>query len=170
MLAEKGAENPKGSIFSIGRDAGVPHTSGTGSDILRLGETIVFDIFPCEQGGGYYYDFTRTWCLGYATEEAQALFEDVRAVYNQIMGELCVGRLCRSFQERTCVLFEDLGHATIKSDEIKRNSDPRRFMRDSLFSQAAIVKGKPESSLGKRYPEKSVCSIIGKPLPGMEML
>ena len=71
-LAERGAENPEGTIFAIGRDAGVPHSSGNPEDILRLGQTIVFDIFPCEAGGGYFYDFTRTWCLGYAPDEAQA--------------------------------------------------------------------------------------------------
>jgi len=42
---------------------------------MTLGKTIVFDIFPAEQGGGYFYDFTRTWSLGYATSEAQALYE-----------------------------------------------------------------------------------------------
>ena len=71
-LAERGAENPEGTIFAIGRDAAVPHSSGNPSDILRLGQTIVFDIYPCEAGGGYFYDFTRTWCLGYAPDDVQA--------------------------------------------------------------------------------------------------
>ncbi len=80
-LAERGAENPEDCIFAIGRDAGVPHSAGTPSDPMRLGQTIVFDIFPCEAGGGYFYDFTRTWCLGYAPDEAQALYEDVLDTY-----------------------------------------------------------------------------------------
>ena len=77
-LAEAGAENPEGTIFAIGRDAGVPHSSGSPKDAVRLGQTIVFDIFPCEQGGGYYYDFTRTWCLGYAPDEVLSLYEQVK--------------------------------------------------------------------------------------------
>ena len=115
-LAERDAENPEGTIFAIGRDAGIPHSTGTASDFLRLGQTIVFDIFPCEAGGGYFYDFTRTWCLGYAPDEAQALYEDVYAVYQQIVSELEVNQTFKSYQERTCELFEAQGHATIKDD------------------------------------------------------
>jgi Xaa-Pro aminopeptidase len=115
-LAERGAENPEGTIFAIGRDAGVPHSAGTSSDLLRLGHTIIFDIFPCEGGGGYFYDFTRTWCLGYAPDDVQALYDDVYAVYTRIMKELKVDTPCKPYQERTCDLFEEQGHPTIRSD------------------------------------------------------
>ena len=77
-VAERGAELPSGFIFAIGRDAGVPHSSGNPTDLMRLGQTIVFDIYPAEAGGGYYYDFTRTWSLGYATPEAQELYDQVQ--------------------------------------------------------------------------------------------
>ncbi len=115
-LAELGAENPEETIFAIGKDAGVPHSTGTPTDLLRLGETIVFDIFPCEAGGGYFYDFTRTWCLGFASDAAQALYEDVLGVYHQIMDELEAGAQCRAYQRRACELFEARGHATILSN------------------------------------------------------
>jgi Xaa-Pro aminopeptidase len=111
-LAELGAENPEDTIFAIGRDAGIPHSSGTPSDPLKLGETIVFDIFPCEKGGGYFYDFTRTWCLGYAPKQARELHRQVRSVYQQIVSELETGRNAAQFQERTCELFESMGHPT----------------------------------------------------------
>lgn len=58
-LAERGAVDVEGVIFAIGRDAGVPHSVGDPKDLMTLGKTIVFDIFPAEQGGGYFYDFTR---------------------------------------------------------------------------------------------------------------
>jgi Xaa-Pro aminopeptidase len=115
-LAERGAENPAGTIFSIGRDAGVPHSSGHPADKLYLGQTIVFDIFPCEAGGGYFYDFTRTWCLGFAPDEAQSLYDDVRFVYHQVMAGLKTGAWFRDYQELTCSLFEGRNHPTIKSD------------------------------------------------------
>ena len=114
-LAERGAENPEDTIFAIGRDAGVPHSAGTPGDLLRLGQTIIFDIFPCEAGGGYFYDFTRTWCLGYASDDAAALYEDVRAVYDQVMSELSSGKVFKSYQDRTCELFEARGHPTGRS-------------------------------------------------------
>jgi Xaa-Pro aminopeptidase len=115
-LSELGAENPEDTIFAIGRDAGVPHSSGTPSDVLRLGQTIVFDIFPCEQGGGYFYDFTRTWCLGYAPDKAQQLYNQVKAVYDQVTSELETGINAAFFQSRTCELFEAQGHTTIRQD------------------------------------------------------
>ncbi len=37
-LAEEGAENPEGTIFSIGRDAGVPHSVGNPEDITGIGK------------------------------------------------------------------------------------------------------------------------------------
>lgn len=114
-LAELGAENPEGTIFAQGRDAGIPHSTGNPEDVLQSGQTIVFDIFPCEAGGGYFYDFTRTWCLGYAPDEALALYEDVRKVYEQVMSELRVGEYCKQYQARTCALFEAQGHPTVHS-------------------------------------------------------
>jgi Xaa-Pro aminopeptidase len=115
-LAESGAENPEGTIFAIGRDAGVPHSSGNPSDPLRLGQTIVFDIFPCEAGGGYFYDFTRTWCLGYAPEPVQEVYSDVLDVYNQVKSQLKVDSACKEYQVLTCDLFEARGHPTVKSN------------------------------------------------------
>ncbi len=115
-LAMEGAENPEGTIFAIGRDAGVPHSSGNPEDLLRLGQTIIFDIFPCEAGGGYFYDFTRTWCLGYAPDEVQALYDDVYSVYQTIMAELKVGMPFKDYQKRTCELFEAQGHPTLREN------------------------------------------------------
>jgi Xaa-Pro aminopeptidase len=120
-LAESGAENPTGTIFAIGRDAGVPHSSGTSTDALRLGQTIVFDIYPCEAGGGYFYDFTRTWCLGYAPAEAQQLYEQVLSVYNQVTSELEVNAPLTDYQKRTCNIYESQGHATIQSNANTEN-------------------------------------------------
>ncbi len=115
-LAELGAENPEDTIFAIGRDAGVPHSNGTPTDPIRLGQTIVYDIFPCEKGGGYFYDFTRTWCLGYAPPEVQSLYDQVKAVYHQVVSELEAGVNAAKFQERTCELFEAQGHTTTRQD------------------------------------------------------
>ena len=112
-LAECGVENPQGTIFSIGRDAGVPHSGGNPTDPMRLGQTIVFDIYPCEEGGGYYHDFTRTWSLGYATDEVLEIYQQVRTVFDQISSELVVGTPFGVYQTRTCELFESMGHATV---------------------------------------------------------
>lgn len=122
-LAEAGAENPEGTIFAIGHDAGVPHSAGNPEDILRLGQSIVFDIFPCEAGGGYFYDFTRTWSLGYAPDELQALYDDVRSVYDQVMELLRFGAACKDYQKLTCDLFE----FSRPSDHSERPANPGRI-------------------------------------------
>jgi Xaa-Pro aminopeptidase len=115
-LAELGAENPEGTIFASGVDAALPHSSGDDAAPLRLGQTIVFDIFPCEKGGGYYYDFTRTWCLGYATDEALAVYEQVRQIYDTVVRELRMGARCSDYQRRAWDLFEKQGHPTQHSE------------------------------------------------------
>lgn len=115
-LAMRGADNPEGTIFALGRDAGVPHSVGGDQDPVVIGKTIVFDIFPCEAGGGYFYDFTRTWCLDHASDEVLQAYEDVRAVKQEMLTSLRAGTLCREYQARTCELFEARGHPTLHSD------------------------------------------------------
>jgi Xaa-Pro aminopeptidase len=111
-LAELGAENPERTIFAIGRDSGIPHSTGTPTDLLRLGQTIVFDIYPCEAGGGYFYDFTRTWSLGYAAPEAQKLFDEVKAVFEKVQDNLDLNAPFKNYQRLVCEEFEKNGHQT----------------------------------------------------------
>ena len=115
-LAEAGAEDTEGMIFAIGRDAGVPHSSGNPDDAITLGRTIVFDIFPSEAGGGYFYDFTRTWCLGYASPEVEKAYKEVAKVYDTVVSELELGVNAAKYQARTCELFEAMGHETIRQN------------------------------------------------------
>ena len=115
-LAELGLENPEGTIFAIGRDAGIPHSSGTAEDVIKLGQTIVFDIFPCEKGGGYFHDFTRTWSLGYASPEVEKAYEHVKQTYQSIIRQLKVNAPFKNSQTQTCEEFRELGHPTIMED------------------------------------------------------
>lgn len=109
-VSEQGAELPSGFIFAIGRDAGVPHSAGNPSDLMRLGQTIVFDIYPAEAGGGYYYDFTRTWSLGYATPETQALYDQVKEIFDQLMDNFDLNAAFSDYNKMTCEYFESKGH------------------------------------------------------------
>ncbi|MCC7119517.1 MAG: aminopeptidase P family protein [Anaerolineales bacterium] len=111
-VAEQGAELPSGFIFAIGRDAGVPHSAGNPTDLMRLGQTIVFDIYPAEAGGGYYYDFTRTWSLGYATPEAQALYDQVKEIFDRLNENFDLNAPFKNYNQMTCEYFESKGHAT----------------------------------------------------------
>jgi Xaa-Pro aminopeptidase len=109
-VAERGAELPEGFIFSVGRDAGLPHSSGNPEDLMRLGQTIVYDIYPAERGGGYFYDFTRTWSLGYATPEAEELYGQVKEIYDRLMDNFDLNASFKDYQRMTCEYFELKGH------------------------------------------------------------
>ena len=111
-LAERGASDVEGVIFAIGREAGFPHSVGAPGELVTLGKTIVFDIFPMEQSGGYFYDFTRTWSLGYAMPEAQALYDQVREIYNKVVENLDLNASFIDYQRITCEYFESKGHKT----------------------------------------------------------
>lgn len=116
LLEQNIVDAEAGTIFAIGRDAAVPHSRGTEKDPIALGKTIVYDIFPAEAGGGYFYDFTRTWCMGYAPDDVAAAYEDVRGAYKTVMKALKPNELCRVYQKLTCDYFEARGHPTIQSN------------------------------------------------------
>ena len=111
-LAERGVEPAEGFIFAIGRDAGIPHSTGNPTDLMRLGQTIVFDIYPAERGGGYFYDFTRTWALGYATPEMEKLYGEVKAVYQKVTENLDLNASFKDYQRMVCEDYEKNGHPT----------------------------------------------------------
>jgi Xaa-Pro aminopeptidase len=99
------------TIVSMGRDAGVPHNRGNDNDLLKIGKTIIMDIFPHEPNG-YFFDCTRTFCLDHAPSEVEALYSDVletqKAILNEIEANVPHGQL----YARTCELFEQQGHPT----------------------------------------------------------
>jgi Xaa-Pro aminopeptidase len=115
LIAARGLEDPEGFIFSIGRDAAVPHSKGRPSDVVELGKTIVFDIFP-RQPGGYYFDMTRTFCLGFAPPEVERAYRDVYECTERLLSAYRVGEPVRAYQQMTCEFFASRGHPTIASD------------------------------------------------------
>ena len=112
QLFEQGLEDPEGMIFAQGHDAGVPHSRGEDADPVRLGEPIVFDLFPREPGG-YFHDMTRTWCVGHATPEVQAIYDTVMAAYRASIAMCKPGLPTSDVQRMVCELFEDTGHKTV---------------------------------------------------------
>ncbi len=109
-LAQRGVENPEGTIFAVGRDAGVPHSTGIDNQPVPIGVPIVFDLFPCERGAGYFYDFTRTWCLGHATDDVARVHQDVLDAYQLGLARARPGASGRELQQAVCELFEGRGH------------------------------------------------------------
>ena len=116
FIAEQRLEDPEGFIFSIGRDAGIPHNKGTLDAVMELGKTIVFDIFPREAGGGYFADVTRTFCLGHAQAEVEKVYRDVYDCQAMVLGAYKAGTEAKHYQQMTCEFFAERGHPTIATD------------------------------------------------------
>ncbi len=105
-----------GMIFAQGRDCTFPHSRGTDSQALQLGQTIIFDLFPRQMGGGYYHDCTRTWCIGYAPDAARELFEQVGESFETALNAYkAPGQLCHTLQDAVLDYFERKGHPTQRS-------------------------------------------------------
>lgn len=103
------------TIFGIGRDAGVPHSRGQDGDVLELGKSVIFDLFPRAMDNGYYHDMTRTFCLGYAPPEVQRAYDEVMQAFDTVAAALKVGEKASHYQDLTCDVFEELGHKTPRS-------------------------------------------------------
>jgi Xaa-Pro aminopeptidase len=112
QITERGAEMPEGLIFAQGRDAGIPHSTGADRSRIVLGDPIVFDLFPCESGGGYFYDITRTWCLGDARDEVLELHRQVAQAHAEAVTLCRRGTACRDVQWHVCRRFAEWNHAT----------------------------------------------------------
>jgi Xaa-Pro aminopeptidase len=68
-------------------------------------------------GGGYFYDFTRTWSLGYATPKSQQLYDQVFSAYNRVVEKLALNTKFKDYQEIICDIFESYGHATPRTNK-----------------------------------------------------
>jgi Xaa-Pro aminopeptidase len=99
------------TIFSQGRDAGVPHNRGDETMPLRLGQSIIYDFFPVV-ASGYYHDVTRTWSLGYVTDEVQQTWNECKEIFDRSMAALKLGIPYRDLQLMTCEYFTSKGHPT----------------------------------------------------------
>jgi Xaa-Pro aminopeptidase len=115
-LLKSGYTNSEGMIVAQGRDAGVPHNAGNDRETVKLGKTIVFDIFPQELGGGYFFDFTRTICFGFASKRIKELYAIVKGAQDFVFEQCRIGRLNRKIEESLCRYFEKHGHSTFLTD------------------------------------------------------
>ncbi len=104
------------TIFAIGRDAGIPHSRGNDADPIQTGKTIVFDIFPQEQGSGYFFDFTRTLVFGQASDEILKAYHDLEECFDEVAGQLRAGEKASIYQTKVCDFFEARGYETPRTN------------------------------------------------------
>lgn len=114
-LAKRNLDEAHENIFCLGRDGAIGHNTGQPGMPLRLGQTIVFDLFPRDRTTGYFHDVTRTFCLGYAPAHLEARWHQVKTIFDEVLSTFRVGELCSSYQAMACDYFEELGYPTARS-------------------------------------------------------
>ena len=116
MLVERRMIEEVDTIFAIARDAGIPHSRGRDSDVIEAGKTIVFDIFPQEEGGGYFFDMTRTFVVDSASDEIAEHYRQLSECHDTVTAALEVGAPAGRYQTMVCDFFEKLGHETPRTN------------------------------------------------------
>lgn len=104
------------TILSQGRDAGIPHSRGDAAAPVRPSVPMVLDIFPSDRESGYFFDLTRTFCVGPIPADLQRIHGDVLAAFNLAAAEMHAGSPASSYQALVCDFFETRGYATTRSD------------------------------------------------------
>ena len=115
-IARLGMVEDHETILSQGRDAAIPHSRGDAAAIVRPSVPIVLDIFPADRDSGYFFDLTRTFCVGPIPAELQRIHADVLAAYELAGTEMRAGTKAASYQALICDFFEAKGYATTRSN------------------------------------------------------
>jgi Xaa-Pro aminopeptidase len=103
------------TILSQGRDAGVPHSRGDAAARVRASVPMILDIFPVDRRTGYFFDLTRTFCIGPIPEELRRIHADVEAAFHLAADRMRAGTRASSYQAMVCDYFEQRGYPTIRS-------------------------------------------------------
>jgi len=104
------------TILSQGRDAGVPHSRGDASAPLRRSVPLVLDIFPADRTTGYFFDLTRTFCIGPIPEELARIHAQVLEAFTRARDAMRPNTPAASYQMLVCDYFESLGYPTLRSN------------------------------------------------------
>jgi Xaa-Pro aminopeptidase len=114
-IARLGMYEDHETILSQGRDAGVPHSRGDANALLRPSVPIVLDIFPADRTSGYFFDLTRTFCIGPIPDELQRMHALVFEAFTRARDAMRPGTRASSYQALVCDFFEKKGYPTLRS-------------------------------------------------------
>src|SRR5258708_16228359 len=92
-----------------------PHSRGNAAAAVLPSWPIVLDIFPADRETGYFFDLTRTFCVGPIPEELQRIHADVLEAFELAQREMHAGTMASSYQAMVCDFFEARGYATTRS-------------------------------------------------------
>ena len=115
LLAENNLKPIDEMIFAPAPGSSDPHYTGLDSEPVRVGQPIVFDLFP--QGSeGYCFDLTRTISIGSPTPEFREMYEAVLEAQLTVLDRLRSGMLAKEAMETACKVFEKKGYDTPRTD------------------------------------------------------
>jgi Xaa-Pro aminopeptidase len=103
------------TILSQGRDAGIPHSRGDAGARVRESVPIVLDIFPADRQSGYFFDLTRTFCVGTVPDELRRIHADVEQAFHLARERMTAGEPASAYQALVCDFFEERGYPTQRS-------------------------------------------------------
>jgi len=115
-IARLGMVEDHDTILSQGRDAAVPHSRGDAGAVVRPSVPIVLDIFPLDRESGYFFDTTRTFCVGPVPEELAKVHGEVLEAFEIVEKAMVAGTPASSYQALVCDYFEARGYATTRSN------------------------------------------------------
>jgi Xaa-Pro aminopeptidase len=115
-IARLGMVEDDDTILSQGRDAAVPHSRGDADALVRPSLPIVLDIFPLDRESGYFFDMTRTFCVGPVPEELERVHAHVREAFELAEKAMVAGTPATTYQNLVCDFFEARGYTTTRSN------------------------------------------------------
>src|ERR1051326_2952714 len=77
---------------------------------------IVLDIFPADRESGYFFDTTRTFCVGPIPQELAKVHAEVLEAFELAERAMVAGTAASSYQALVCDYFEARGYATTRSN------------------------------------------------------
>jgi Xaa-Pro aminopeptidase len=104
------------TILSQGRDAGIPHSRGDAAAEVAPSVPIILDIFPMDASTGYFFDTTRTFCVGAIPAELARIHGLVLEAFTMAAESVRAGTKASSYQHMVCDFFESRGFATTRSN------------------------------------------------------
>jgi Xaa-Pro aminopeptidase len=115
-IARLGMLEDHETILSQGRDAGVPHSRGDARALFRPSVPLVLDIFPADKNSGYFFDLTRTFCVGAIPPELQRLHDHVLDAFQRARDAMRPGTPASDYQALVSDLFEAQGYPTQRTN------------------------------------------------------
>jgi len=113
VLLEHGCEAPE-LIISHGTQTAYPHEEGSGA--IREGEPVLLDFFPRSMTTGYWFDMTRTVCIGTPSPELRKMYAAVKEAQDAGLRLVKPGLKCSAIHAAVEKVFVRHGLKTTESE------------------------------------------------------